>query len=137
MPSLVFGLATLQIAKTAVHVRDTHDVPIVALDIAGCEAHYPAADHADAFIYAHEHHMNKTIHAGEAFGPESIFQAITACFAERIGHGTRLYDTEFFHPETAIVDKEKYTAGIIRFIANRRICIEVSRGVGLNGVGHG
>ena len=71
----MFGIASLQLAKLAVHMRDTMNMPIVALDIAGCEASFPAINHAEAFRYAHENHMNKTIHAGEAYGPESIFQA--------------------------------------------------------------
>lgn len=70
----MFGIASLQLVKLAVHIRDTMNVPIVALDIAGCEASFPAINHAEAFQYAHENHMNKTIHAGEAYGPESIFQ---------------------------------------------------------------
>lgn len=121
----MFGIATLQLVKLAVHMRDTLNIPIVALDIAGSEASFPAINHAEAFQYAHENHMNKTIHAGEAYGPESIFQAVTACYAERIGHGLNMFDTSFFHPETPVVDKQKYVDGIIRFIANRRICVEV------------
>ena len=52
-------------------------------------------------------------------------QAITSCYAERIGHGLNMFDTSFFHPETPVNDKQKYVDGIIRFIANRRICVEV------------
>lgn len=50
---------------------------------------------------------------------------MTACYAERIGHGLNMFNTSFFHPETHVVDKQKYVDGIIRFIANRRICVEV------------
>ena len=121
----MFGIATLQLVKVSVHMRDTQGIPIVALDIAGSEANNPASDHAEAFRYAHENHMNKTIHAGEAYGPESIFQAVTACYAERIGHGIKMFDKTFFHPQSPIVDKQKYMDGIVRFIANRRICVEV------------
>ena len=70
----MYGIATLQLVKVAVHLRDTLGIPIVALDIAGSENGFPAIDHAEAFQYAHANHMNKTIHAGEAYGPESIFQ---------------------------------------------------------------
>ena len=70
----MFGVASLQLAKMSVQMRDTQNIPIVALDIAGCEAGYPATHHVEAFRYAHENFMNKTIHAGEAYGPESIFQ---------------------------------------------------------------
>ena len=65
--------------------------PVVAFDLAGEEAGYPPADHWAAYQYAHNHFIRKTVHAGEAYGPESIWQAITQCHANRIGHGTFLF----------------------------------------------
>ena len=61
------------------------DLPIVGIDIAGAERGYPAHTHADAFKYAHKRFLNKTVHAGESYGPESIFEAITDLNAERVG----------------------------------------------------
>lgn len=63
---------------------------VVGFDLAGAEANNPAEDHAEAFKLVHENNVNCTAHAGEAYGPESIHQAIHYCNAHRIGHGTRL-----------------------------------------------
>jgi len=65
---------------------------VVAFDLAGQEENYPAKDHKDAFLIIRKNNINTTAHAGEAFGPESIHQAIHYCGAHRIGHGTRLYE---------------------------------------------
>ncbi len=65
---------------------------VVGFDLAGQEENYPAKDHQDAFFLIRKNNINTTAHAGEAFGPESIHQAIHYCGAHRIGHGTRLYE---------------------------------------------
>ena len=64
------------------------------------------------------------MHAGEAYGPESIFQAITDLHADRIGHAVYLFDADMIKsPE--IKDKKAYVANLVQFIADRRITIEV------------
>ena len=55
-----------------------------------------------------------------------IHQAVTACYAERIGHGLKMFDDTSFQPEIPVSGKQKYVDGLIRFIANQRICVEVS-----------
>ncbi len=65
---------------------------VVAFDLAGQEENYPAKDHKEAFFLIRKNNINTTAHAGEAYGPESIHQAIHYCGAHRIGHGTRLYE---------------------------------------------
>lgn len=95
-PKKMYGIASLQLAKLAVHLRDTLGLPIVALDIAGSEASFPAVNHAEAFRYAHENHMNKTIHAGEAFGPESIFQ-VWIVYTIHLFIELKIYLAVFFH----------------------------------------
>ncbi len=65
---------------------------VVAFDLAGAEYNYPAKKHRDAFFTVINHNMPTTIHAGEAYGPESIHQALHYCRANRIGHGTRLFE---------------------------------------------
>ena len=65
---------------------------VVAFDLAGAEYNYPAKKHKDAFYTVIDKNMATTIHAGEAYGPESIHQALHYCKANRIGHGTRLYE---------------------------------------------
>jgi adenosine deaminase len=63
---------------------------VVGFDLAGAEYNYPAKKHKDAFYTVINKNMATTIHAGEAYGPESIHQALHYCHANRIGHGTRL-----------------------------------------------
>jgi adenosine deaminase len=63
---------------------------VVGFDLAGAEADNPAKNHIDAFQLIRSNNISCTIHAGEAYGPESIGQAIHACGAHRIGHGCRL-----------------------------------------------
>src|SRR5690606_28519334 len=65
---------------------------VVAFDLAGAEYNYPAKKHRNAFYTVLDANMGATIHAGEAYGAESIHQALHYCGAHRIGHGTRLYE---------------------------------------------
>lgn len=65
---------------------------VVGFDLAGAEYNYPAKKHKNAFYMVRNANVNATIHAGEAYGPESIHQALHYCGAHRIGHGTRLYE---------------------------------------------
>lgn len=64
---------------------------VIGFDLAGGESGNPAKHHLPAFYFARNHLLNLTIHAGEAFGPDSIRQAISYCGAHRIGHGITLY----------------------------------------------
>ena len=77
------------IAEVGVAYRDRG---VVGFDLAGPERGFPAADHADAFRTAAAGGLGITVHAGEAYGPESIAQALDVCGAQRIGHGTRLFE---------------------------------------------
>jgi adenosine deaminase len=78
-----------EIAELSVRYRD-HGV--VGFDIAGAEAGYPPTRHLDAFEYLQRENFHFTIHAGEAFGLPSIWQAIQWCGADRLGHGVRIVD---------------------------------------------
>ena len=80
---------SLEIAELAVTFRDKG---VVGFDIAGDEFGHPPKRHLDAFQHIRNRNFNITIHAGEAFGPESIWQAIQICGTQRIGHGTRLIE---------------------------------------------
>ncbi|MCF0238748.1 MAG: adenosine deaminase [Sphaerochaetaceae bacterium] len=80
---------SLDIAKLAVAYKDRG---VVGFDIAGGEKGHPAKDHIEAFQFIKKHNFNITIHSGEAFGVESIWQAIQVCGAHRIGHGTHLIE---------------------------------------------
>lgn len=118
-----FGLASLELARASVRTRDEDGLPIVAFDLAGREDGFPASDHVQAFAYAHRHFMKKTVHAGEAYGPESIFQAITDLHADRIGHGYHLFSPQLCGP--AVADPEDYVQRLSRYVADQRLTIEV------------
>jgi adenosine deaminase len=120
----VYGLASLEAARAAVVARDEYGLPVVGFDLAGEEAGYPADDHAAAFHFAHKNFLKKTVHAGEAYGPESIFQAITDLHADRIGHGTYLLDPDAIRDPT-IEDRQRYVEQLGEYIADRRITLEV------------
>jgi adenosine deaminase len=80
---------SMEIAELAVRYRDAG---VVGFDIAGAEAGYPPTRHLDAFEYLQRENFHFTIHAGEAFGLPSIWQAIQWCGADRLGHGVRIVD---------------------------------------------
>lgn len=120
----IFSLASQELVRAAVEAKTKFKLPIVGFDLAGAEAGYPAEDHAQAYALAHKNFLKKTVHAGEAYGPESIFQAITDLHADRIGHAVYLFDADMIKsPE--IKDKKAYIANLVQFIADRRITIEV------------
>ncbi len=120
----IFSLASQELVRAAVEARDRFHVTIVGFDLAGAEKGFPAADHKPAYALAHKHFLKKTVHAGEAFGPESIFQAITELYADRIGHGMHLFDTSLIRNQE-IRNKKAYVANLVQYIADRRITIEV------------
>lgn len=83
-PETSMDLADLTVAH--------RDRGVVAFDLAGAEDNHPAKHHRDAFYKVINANVAATIHAGEAYGPESIHQALHYCNANRIGHGTRLFE---------------------------------------------
>ncbi len=82
---------SLKLADLAVQYKNKG---VVGFDLAGAEENFPAKHHQEAFELILKKNINATLHAGEAFGPESIHQAIHACGAHRIGHGTRLMENK-------------------------------------------
>jgi adenosine deaminase len=78
-----------EIAELAVRYRD---LGVVGFDIAGAEAGFPPTRHLDAFEYVRQQNAHFTIHAGEAFGLPSIWEALQWCGADRLGHGVRIVD---------------------------------------------
>ena len=123
-PKDIYAIASLDAARAAVMARDSLGLQVVGFDLAGEEAGYPAGTHKEAFEYAHKHFLKRTVHAGEAYGPESIFQAITDLHADRIGHGTYLLEAdEIRDPE--IEDRDRYVEKLGNYIADRRITLEI------------
>ncbi|MEZ6014130.1 MAG: adenosine deaminase [Planctomycetota bacterium] len=91
----------------------------VGFDLAGEEAGHPAKHHLEAFQLIKRSNGNITIHAGESFGPESIWQALQYCGAHRIGHGTRLIE------DLAVYEGKVVQVGpLARYVLDHRIPIE-------------
>ncbi len=83
-----------QSMETAQWVERFRGSRVVALDIAGDEAGFPLDAHVAAYRYARDHGLFRTAHAGEACGPESVWQTLRLLDPHRIGHGTRSYEDE-------------------------------------------
>lgn len=123
-PSQIIQFAAMEMVRACVKLRDEKGLPIVGIDLAGQEEGYPAGKFGEAYAYAHKNFMHKTVHAGEAYGAESIFEAITECYADRIGHGYSLFMPErIMDPE--IGDRNQYITDLASFIADKRTVIEV------------
>ena len=119
----VYAAASLELARAAVALKND-GLPVVGFDLAGEEAGYPPSAHWAAYQHAHNHFIRKTVHAGEAYGPESIWQAITQCHANRIGHGTFLFHDEMIK-DPSIKDRAKYVEDLANYMASQRIGLEV------------
>lgn len=123
-PKQVIKTAAMEMIRASVRLRDEEGLPIVGLDIAGQEMGYPAHDFKEVYEYAHQNFLLKTVHAGEAYGAESIFEALTQCYADRLGHGYSLFSPDMIQ-DPEITNKEDYARRLASFIADRRIAIEV------------
>ena len=107
----------LEIANLTVRYRDRG---VVGFDIAGPEAGYPPTRNLDAFEFLRENNAHFTIHAGEAFGLASIWEAIQYCGAERLGHGVRIVD------DITVADDGDVSLGrLAAYVRDRRIPLEV------------
>ena len=80
---------SLRLAELAIAYKN---LGVIGFDLAGAEYNHPAKEHKEAFDLALKNNINITIHAGEAYGPESIHQALHYCGTHRLGHGTRLIE---------------------------------------------
>ncbi|MGA8761403.1 MAG: adenosine deaminase [Candidatus Sulfotelmatobacter sp.] len=108
---------SLEMAELAVDFRTRG---VVGFDLAGEEGGYPPKKHVAAFHYIQRENFNITIHAGEGYGKESIWQAIQYCGAHRIGHGTRLID------DIAVVNGKAVKLGdLAQYVLDKRIPLEI------------
>lgn len=107
---------SLEIAELAVRFRDDG---CVGFDIAGAEAGFPPTRHLDAFQYVMRSNFHSTIHAGEAFGLPSIWEAVQFCGAERLGHGVRIVDDITGEPGHEVLGR------LAEFVRDRRIPLEL------------
>jgi adenosine deaminase len=127
----VYGLVTAmrhaarsrEIAELAIAYRD---LGIVGFDIAGAEAGFPPTRHLDAFEYLRRENAHFTIHAGEAFGLPSIWEALQWCGADRLGHGVRIVDD--IHVPAGTLDEAVpgVTLGrLAQYVRDKRIPLEM------------
>jgi adenosine deaminase len=108
---------SLEMAELAVDFRQRG---VVGFDLAGEEGGYPPKKHMEAFHYIQRENFNITVHAGEGYGKESIWQAIQYCGAHRIGHGTRLID------DIAVKDGKAVNLGdLAQYVLDKRIPLEI------------
>ncbi|MEV5690842.1 adenosine deaminase [Micromonospora globbae] len=105
-----------EIAELAVRHRDAG---VVGFDIAGAEAGFPPTRHLDAFEYLQRENFHFTIHAGEAFGLPSIWQAIQWCGADRLGHGVRIVD------DISTEGPEPVLGRLAAYVRDKRIPLEL------------
>ncbi len=122
--SEVYAAASMEVARAAARLRRDEGLLVVGIDLAGREKGYPAEDHRQAYQVAHDAFLGKTVHAGEDYGPESIFQAITDLHADRIGHGTWLLDESKVR-DPRIQDRKRYVEELAQYVADKRITMEV------------
>ena len=106
-----------EIAELSVAYRDQG---VVGFDIAGPEAGFPPSRHLDAFQLIHRANFHVTIHAGEAFGLPSIWEALQWCGAERLGHGVRIVDDIMIEPDGHIA-----MGRLAQYVRDRRVPLEM------------
>jgi adenosine deaminase len=111
-------MTSLEIAELAVNYRNKG---VVGFDLAGEEGGYPPKDHLEAFQFIQRENFNITIHAGEAFGKESIWQAIQFCGAHRIGHATRLVEDIVFDKDGNVVS----LGDLAQYVLDKRLPLEI------------
>src|SRR5690348_15825858 len=112
-----------EIAELAVEYRDRG---VVGFDIAGAEAGFPPTRHLDAFEYLRRENFHFTIHAGEAFGLPSIWEAIQWCGTDRLGHGVRIIDD--VHATGSSLEEQVTSAQLGRlaqYVRDKRIPLEM------------
>ena len=108
---------SLEIAELVVRYREQG---VVGFDIAGAEAGFPPSRHLDAFQHIQRENGHFTIHAGEAFGLPSIWEALQWCNADRLGHGVRIVDDI-----TADADGEPVLGRLAAYVRDKRIPLEM------------
>lgn len=106
----------MEVAKLVVEFRDRG---VFGFDIAGAEDGYPPILHLEAFEYLRRENAHFTIHAGEAFGLPSIWQAIQRCGADRLGHGVRIVD------DIDLRANEPRLGRLASYVRDRRIPLEM------------
>jgi len=108
---------SLEMAELAVDFRQRG---VVGFDLAGEEGGHPPKKHIEAFHYIQRENFNITVHAGEGYGKDSIWQAIQYCGAHRIGHGTRLIE------DIAVRDGKAVKLGdLAQYVLDKRIPLEI------------
>ena len=112
-------LAALEQVKGAIKAKES-GLPVVAFDLAGAEADNPCIDFVKSFQIAHQHFLHNIVHAGEASGVESILTAVQFLYAERIGHGFFLFESENYS-----IEQKEMVDWLIKHLQKQTVTIEV------------
>jgi len=105
-----------ELAELSVRYRDRG---VCGFDIAGAEIGFPPTRHLNAFEYLQRENAHFTIHAGEAFGLPSIWEALQWCGAERLGHGVRIVD------DIDMAEGRPKLGRLSAYIRDRRVPLEM------------
>ncbi len=108
---------SLEAAELAIRSRP---LGVVGFDLAGGEDGFPPKKHVDAFQAVERANFYITIHAGEAYGPGSIWQALQYCGAHRLGHATRLRDDIDIQPDGSL-----RLGSLAQYVLDRRVPLEM------------
>jgi len=108
---------SVEIAELSIRFRDAGTV---GFDVAGPEAGFPPTRYLDAFNLIHHANFHLTIHAGEAFGLPSIWEALQWCGAHRLGHGVRIVDDI-----TVGADGEISMGRLASYVRDQRVPLEM------------
>ena len=120
MATLLTAMRTARVADDiAKLVVDYRDAGVVGFDIAGAEKGFPPTAHLSAFDYLRRENAHFTIHAGEAYGMPSIWEALQICGAERLGHGVRIVDDITFDDGKPVLGR------LASYVRDRRIPLEL------------
>ena len=120
MATLLTAMRTAEFAdEVARLVVENRDRGVVGFDIAGAEKGFPPTAHQSAFDYLRRENAHFTIHAGEAYGLPSIWEALQLCGAERLGHGVRIVDDIHFENGRPVLGR------LAQYVRDRRIPLEL------------
>lgn len=126
---LISAMRNMNLSEEMAHLAvDFRERGVVGFDLAGEEGGYPPKKHVDAFHFCQRENFSITVHAGEAFGKESIWQAIQWCGAHRIGHATRLIEdmAVIVSDDDSIIGGEVVKLGTLaQYILDKRIPLEI------------
>ena len=121
----IYPIAAMELAHLAVNLKNEGKIQLSGYDIVGCELGFPVEWFKDVFSYLRKNLIRIRIHAGEADGPMSMFNALGLCYAERLGHGLHLFEKSKYNMKD-MKDVDKFLYKLKEYIAQTQTNIEVN-----------